>query len=212
MFSIVVAADRKGGIGKAGALPWKLKGDMRYFKDLTSCPDPVAVAARYRMDQAFKDKRYFTWDTLVERIGTSVELPSPNPGSRNAVLMGRKTWDSLPARFRPLSDRLNGVLSRTIAPGVFHGSHHVWPSLQIALEDLAWNPSVKNVFVAGGGEIFAEALLRPDCSKVYLTDIDAEFPCDTFLPDIGKAFQETASSPILEEDGIPYRFRLFERV
>ncbi len=212
MFSLVVAADRKGGIGKAGALPWKLKGDMRYFKDLTSCPDPIAVAARYRMDQAFKDKRHFTWESLVERIGADSELSSPNPGSRNAVLMGRKTWDSLPARFRPLPDRLNGVLSRTITPGVFHGSHHVWPSLQSALEDLAWNPSVKNVFVAGGGEIFSEALKRPDCSKVYLTDIDAEFPCDTFLADLGKEFHETASSPVLEEESIAYRFRLFERV
>ena len=211
MFSIVVAADRKRGIGKSGALPWKLKGDMRYFRELTSCPDSVAVAARYRMDQAFKDKRQFTWETLTARIGGAPALPVANPGSHNAVLMGRKTWDSLPARFRPLPDRLNGVLSRNLTAGVFHGSHHVWPSLTTALEALSRDLSVKNIFIVGGGEIYAEALQRQDCARIYLTDIEGEFPCDTFLPNLGTPFRESASSPILEEDGIAYRFRIFER-
>jgi dihydrofolate reductase/thymidylate synthase len=210
-FSVVVAADRKLGIGQAGALPWKLKGDMRYFRELTSCPDPIAVAARYRMDQAFKDKREYTWEALVDRIGGAPELPRANPGSRNAVLMGRKTWDSLPPRFRPLPDRLNGVLSRSIPPGVFQGSHHVWPSLQAALDELAWDPSIRQIFIAGGGEIFAEALRRPECSRVYLTDIDAEFPCDTFMPALDEAYRETSTSPVLEENGLRYRFRQFER-
>jgi dihydrofolate reductase/thymidylate synthase len=124
--------------------------------------------------------------------------------------MGRKTWDSLPPRFRPLPGRLNGVLSRRLHPGVFHGSHHVWPSLQAALDELAADPTVKQVFVAGGGEIFAEALRRPDCARVFLTDIEAEYPCDTFLAPL-EGFREITASPVLEEDGVRYRFRVLER-
>jgi dihydrofolate reductase len=211
VFSVVVAADRQRGIGREGALPWKLKGDMRYFRELTSCPDPREVMTRYRLDRAIKDKHQFTWENLVARIGGMPELPTANPGSLNAVIMGRKTWDSLPARFRPLPDRLNGVLSRHIAPGVFHGSQHIWPSLDLALKELEANPSIKNIFVVGGGEIFAEALKRPDCTKVYVTEIDAEFPCDTFMPALTDDFQEMAASPLVEEGGIRYRFRLLER-
>jgi dihydrofolate reductase len=209
-FSAVVAADRKGGIGKDGTLPWKLKGDMRWFRELTTCPDAADVLARYRMDRALCEKGAHTWESLTARIGGARPLPDWSPGARNAVLMGRKTWDSLPPRFRPLPGRLNGVLSRSLRPGVFHGSHHVWPSLPAALDELSADPTLKQIFVAGGGEIFAEALGRPDCLRVFLTDIEAEYPCDTFLRGL-EGFRETAASPVIEEDGVRYRFRLLER-
>jgi dihydrofolate reductase len=209
-FSVVVAADKRRGIGKDGTLPWKLKGDMRWFRELTTCPETDEVLARYLMNLGLRDKRVHTWDSLTARIGGAKPLPDYTPAARNAVLMGRKTWDSLPPRFRPLPGRLNGVLSRTLHAGVFHGSHHVWPSLQAALDEVTGDPTVKRVFVAGGGEIFAEALRRPDCDRVYLTDIESEYACDTFLAPL-EGFRETAQSPVIEEDGVRYRFRLLER-
>lgn len=210
-FAVVVAADRKRGIGKDGALPWKLKGDMRWFRELTTCPDTAEVLARYRLDVGLRDKRVHSWESIIARIGGAPPLPDWNPAARNAVLMGRKTWDSLPPRFRPLPGRLNGVLSRQLHPGVFHGSHQVWPSLPAALDALSADPTIKQVFVAGGGEIFAEALLRPDCDRVFLTDIDAEYPCDTFLAGFDGRFRDMATSPWIEEDGVKYRFRVLER-
>jgi hypothetical protein len=71
----IVACTRDGGIGKEGKLPWKLSGDMAYFKRVTLDTEDV-------------------------------------PGARNAVIMGRKTWESIPNSFRPLPGRLNVVLSR----------------------------------------------------------------------------------------------------
>ena len=211
MFSLVVAADRKRGIGKDGALPWKLKGDMRWFRELTACPDTAEVLARYAMNVGLRDKRTHTWESLTARIGGARPLPEWSPGARNAVLMGRKTWDSLPPRFRPLAGRLNGVLSRSLTPGVFHGSHHVWASLQAALDELGRDPTVKNIFVIGGGQIYAEALRHPECARLFLTDVDGEFPCDTFLPAFGPVHMEFAASPLLDEDGTGYRFRYFDR-
>ncbi|MDB5105111.1 MAG: hypothetical protein JWP91_2800 [Fibrobacteres bacterium] len=211
LFSLVVAADAKRGIGKDGTLPWKLKGDMRWFKELTTCPDATEVLTRYLMNIGFRDKRTHTWDSLTARIGGAPALKDWSPAARNAVLMGRKTWDSLPARFRPLPGRLNGVLSRRLPPGVFQGSHHVWSSLQAAVEELERDPTVTNIYVVGGGEIYAEALRHPGCGRIFLTDVDGEFPCDTFLPPFGPEFRETAISPLVEESGVRYRFRLFER-
>jgi dihydrofolate reductase len=210
-FSLVVAADQSRGIGKAGALPWKLKGDMRWFKELTTCPSAQDVLDRYLMHIGFRDKRTHSWESLTARIGGARPLPEWGPGARNAVLMGRKTWDSLPPRFRPLAGRINGVLSRGLAPGVFQGSHHVWPSLQAALDELGRDPTVKNIFVVGGGEIYAEALKHPDCARVFLTDVESVFACDTFLPELGAGFREIAVSPAIAENGLVYRFRLLEK-
>jgi dihydrofolate reductase len=210
-FSLIVAADKLRGIGLHGALPWKLKGDMRWFKELTTCPDPDEVLARYLMNIGLRDKRTHTWESLTARIGGARPLPEWGPGARNAVLMGRKTWDSLPPRFRPLAGRLNGVLSRSLSPGVFQGSHHIWPSLQAALDELGKDPTVKNIYVAGGGEIYVQALAHADCARVFLTDVDATFACDTFLPELGLEFREIAASPALAENGMLYRFRLFEK-
>ena len=54
-FSLVVAADRKLGIGRGGSIPWKLKGDMKFFREITTCPDPEAVHARYRLESGLRD-------------------------------------------------------------------------------------------------------------------------------------------------------------
>ena len=212
MFSLVVAADRNLGIGREGKLPWpRLKGDMAFFRELTTCPDPVAVHARYRLDVGHRDKRRFTWEGLTSRLGGDPALPEPGPEALNAVLMGRKTWESLPAAYRPLPGRRNGILSRSLTPGPHPQADGVWADLDAALDDLGRDPAVKQVFVAGGGEIFTQALGHKDCARIYITAIDAEFPCDTRFPEVGAAFREVACSPWLEESGIPYRFRLLER-
>ena len=89
----------------------------------------------------------------------------------NAVLMGRKTWESLG---RPLPKRRNIVLSRSLEPidGI-----EVIRSIE-ALDDLALK---SDVFVIGGGEIYRQLL--PDCSELYLTTVLREVPRgDTFFP------------------------------
>jgi dihydrofolate reductase len=210
MMNVVVAADRNRGIGKGGSIPWKLKGDMRFFRELTACPDRLLVHARYRLDAGHRDKRAFAWDELALGVGPSAKLPEPGPEARNAVIMGRKTWASLPDAYRPLPGRLNEVLSRALPSGDA-GTHRVWPNLDNALAFLKVDPSVKNVFVIGGGEIYAQALAHPDCARIYLTEIDGVFDCDTFLAPVGARFRETASSPAVMEGGVGYRFRLLER-
>jgi len=83
------------------------------------------------------------------------------------VVMGRKTWDSLPAKFRPLPGRRNLVVSRaaTELPGA-----EVFASLDAALAAC----TEPEVCVIGGGEIYALAL--PRATKLALTEVDAAFP------------------------------------
>jgi dihydrofolate reductase len=93
----------------------------------------------------------------------------------HTVVMGRKTWDSLPARFRPLPQRRNIVVTRNAAwsaPGA-----EAVPSLQAAM-DLA--AGAARLIVIGGAELYAAAL--PLADELLLTEIDADIQGDTHLP------------------------------
>ena len=92
------------------------------------------------------------------------------------VVMGRKTWESLPLRFKPLPGRKNVVITRDrsfSAPGatVFH-------DLQEALESLKG----EDICIGGGAEIYKESL--PFANKIELTQIHKEYNGDTFFPEI----------------------------
>jgi dihydrofolate reductase len=226
-FSIVVAMDRKRGIGKDGGLPWpKLKGDMKFFRELTTCPDRAAVEKRWGL-KAGESAESKTWEEVSAMLKFAHPLPAASDEKRNAVIMGRKTWESLPESYRPLPDRFNGVLSRTVVlrrqPRL---GDRTWPFFDNALAYLVSGihsndpihdlPSHRpnafgQLFVIGGGKVYAETVSSPECAHLYITEIEADFPCDTFFPET-PGFEPGASSPWVEEGGLRYRFRRFDRV
>jgi dihydrofolate reductase len=123
------------------------------------------------------------------------------------VLMGRRTWDSLPARFRPLPDRRNLVLSRN-ADWRADGAERVG-SLDQALT-FARAEGAGRLSVIGGAEMYALAL--PRAGRLLLTEIDADLPGDTFFPAWSRdAFQETAREPHVAADGTRFSFVTDER-
>ncbi len=101
------------------------------------------------------------------------------------VIMGRKTWDSLPERFRPLPGRRNIVLSRQ--PGWQAAGAEVAQSLEAALAAAADAPQV---FVIGGGQAYAEAIAIAD--ELVLTEIDHDFAGDAYFPPLRASFIETS--------------------
>ena len=123
----------------------------------------------------------------------------------HAVLMGRKTWESLPPRFRPLPNRRNLVLSRQA--GLQLPGAEVQPSLHTALQALA---GVAKVFVIGGGDLYAQAL--PLATELVLTEIDADLPGDVFFPAFDRQqWHALQSQPASAADGTPYRFVRYTR-
>ncbi|KAI9780460.1 MAG: dihydrofolate reductase [Geoglossum umbratile] len=127
-----------------------------------------------------------------------VTSASTSPGETNAVIMGRKTWQSIPPKFRPLKNRVNVVISRNPSAtdlgndnGNFWGPH-VAGSLEAAVELLRGDlpaegsgeqkPSIGKVFVIGGAEVYRSALSLPETRRILLTRIRSDFECDTFFP------------------------------
>jgi len=120
-----------------------------------------------------------------------------------AVVMGRRTFESLPERFRPLPDRRNGVLrSRpdASAPGA-----EVMASLEAALEACDGD-----CFVIGGGQTYAEAL--PLAERVYATRVDAEVGGDVFFPELEPSeWRRVDCSEPISENGHRFAFEVYER-
>ena len=132
------------------------------------------------------------------------------PGQQNAVIMGRTTWVSLPERFRPLPGRLNVVLSRQAGGLKLPTGVEQAASLNNALLALA-AAKVGEVFIIGGGSVYAEAVQHPQCTAIYLTEIDTSFECDTFFPELPAAFAEDLRSEPQSEGGLNYQFVTYRR-
>lgn len=123
------------------------------------------------------------------------------------VVMGRRTWDSLPPRFRPLPERVNIVVTRRPdwqATGALRASSLVDALRQAAGADWVW--------VTGGGQIFREAIAAAD--RLEVTDIDLDVPGDTTAPSV-VGWRAVASDPAggwhTSRTGLRYRFVRYER-
>lgn len=122
------------------------------------------------------------------------------------VIMGRKTWHSLPARFRPLPGRRNLVLSRDA--GLAAAGAEVVTSLGAALALVQEAP---RVFVIGGAQLYAEAL--PLAHRLMLTEVDADLPGDTHFPAWSRGqFREASRTHACTEAGVGYDFVTYERI
>jgi len=133
-YKAIVAVSEDGVIGRNGDLPWRLSGDLQWFKKIT--------------------------------MG-------------HTILMGRKTWDSLP---KALPGRENWVLSRR---NLRSEGMRLFSSLKDVAEHL---PDRQTLFVIGGGEVYRQAL--PLCHELYITQVHQKVPDgDAFFPEYQDQFE-----------------------
>ena len=158
-------------------------------------------------------------------LTTTSSISSKN----NAVIMGRKTWESLPKKFRPLHSRLNIVITRNTSlrqsleiPDEVLIASSLIDALNLINNNIDIYNKVDQIFVIGGESIYRESILMPECSKIYLTSIEKqEFnDLDTFFPVVpANKYQLTLRSNLLKStsdsnasDGIYYRFTEYESI
>jgi len=136
--------------------------------------------------------------------------------SGHPIIMGRKTWDSLP--LKPLPNRTNIIITRdkTFNP---HKNHHKFSncknceglgcgvvySLDQAVELAKKKPGSSEIFVIGGGQIYEQAIEKGLVDKLYLTIVDGNFDADTFFPDYSE-FKKVVREESKESEGLRYKF------
>jgi dihydrofolate reductase len=118
------------------------------------------------------------------------------------VLMGRKTFESLPPAYRPLPDRRNVVVSRRLdAPA----DVEVYDELERALDACE-----RDCFVIGGGEIYAQTIGVAD--RLYLTEVAAEPEGDSYFPPLDEGdWRCVADSGPVRENGHEFNMRVYDR-
>ncbi|XP_040863313.1 bifunctional dihydrofolate reductase-thymidylate synthase isoform X1 [Glycine max] len=175
----------------------------------------VVVATR---DMGISKDAKLPWTLPTElKFFEEITTTTSDPGKKNAVVMGRKTWESIPPENRPLPGRLNVVLTRSGSFDIATAENVlICGSMASAMELLASSPyclSIEKVFLTGGGEIFREALNAPGCEAAHITEIEASIECDTFMPRVDtNVFQTWYSSFPLVEDNLRYSFTTYARV
>ncbi|EME45499.1 hypothetical protein DOTSEDRAFT_71269 [Dothistroma septosporum NZE10] len=196
-----------------------LKKDMAYFARVTKrAPVPRNTGSLQS-------------DTLKESIlkGTS----------RNVVIMGRKTWESIPPKRRPLPERTNIVITSQNRSDLDDIPDDVVVASDIqsglkTLEDMVKQgrslPATR-AFVIGGASIYKAALELPQANRILMTRISKDYECDTFFPDVlddtasgwqpashaehhnfvGEDIDDGPVSQAVGEEDISMKFQLYER-
>ena len=122
------------------------------------------------------------------------------------VIMGRKNYESIPKKYRPLKNRNNVIITRNKsykAEGCL-----VVNSIEESMESLR-NIENKEVFVIGGGEIYKKFLEKGLIDRMYITHIDEQFDGDTFFPEIN--YDSWQSSELLnhkKDESNPHDFKI----
>lgn len=123
------------------------------------------------------------------------------------VIMGRKTWESIPEKFRPLRGRTNIVVTRQV--GYEASGATVADSFETARAAAARAADANEIFVIGGGELYREAL--PFADRLYLTLVDDTVEADTFFPSYEDIFTKKLSEESRESNGLTYRWVEFTK-
>ncbi|MDD5250983.1 MAG: dihydrofolate reductase [Rhodocyclaceae bacterium] len=162
-----------------------------------TAPTLTLIAAVARNGVIGKDNR-LPWH-LPEDLGHFKALTAGH-----AVIMGRKTWESLPPRFRPLPQRVNIVVTRDAAFAA--AGARVAHSLAAAVAAAGG----EDAFVIGGADLYAQAL--PLADRLELTEVDIACDGDAFFPDFDRdAWRETARARHRSANGCDYAFVTYQR-
>jgi dihydrofolate reductase len=157
MLSIIVASDENGGIGKDNNLLFKIKDDLKRFKELTT---------------------------------------------GHIIIMGRKTYDSLPNGALP--NRHNIVITTSNRVNTLSTKESLIFKNNINELIEKYKNSSEETFIIGGGLIYKQFL--PYCNKIYLTTVKGNYNADTFFKINSNEWRKEWESGILETDGYAYNF------
>ena len=147
----------------------------------------------------------------LKKITTNPKIFNPSSKNKqNVVIMGRKTYESLPKKVRPMPERINIVLSHDNSASFEPAKGlHICNSLENSLHliEQQLKDQVEEVYILGGARVFEEAMAHRLCQQVLLTRIGLNVKCDTFVSkEALSPFKHIETSKTYIESDIPFTF------
>ncbi|EUD66926.1 bifunctional dihydrofolate reductase-thymidylate synthase [Plasmodium inui San Antonio 1] len=208
------------GLGNNGTLPWKCNSvDMKYFSSVTTYVDE----SKYEQLK-WKRERYLqreasggSDDTLqpgdnTNGSGHTVGMGDDTTKLQNIVVMGRSSWESIPKQYKPLPNRINVVLSKTLRQEEVKEKIfliHSIEDLLLILKKLRYY----KCFIIGGAQVYKECLNRNLIKQIYFTRINNAYPCDVLFPEFDESqFRVTSVSEVYNCKGCTLDFLIYSKV
>ncbi len=130
---------------------------------------------------------------------------------KNAVVMGKNTWLSL--NNRPLKNRDNIIVSNTMDPSHEFDNTYVLNNGEYSEANIVeWTTqfNYNKIWIIGGECMYNRFIYSDYVDKIYLTEIDKDYQCDTFFPEIPDNFKEIDKTRYFEDNGIKYNFKIYK--
>ena len=134
----------------------------------------------------------------------------------NAIVMWRKTRESIPSKYRPLPQRLNCILTRGIKNDDIGSPIDdfvlYFNSLERCLSELESKENIESIFIIGWANLYNQVLDNPMLDKIYLTKVKWDYDCDVFFDGIPDNFIVESYTDGEIENGIEYSFWTYKKV
>ena len=150
-------------------------------------------------------------DDLKQFKKITTHINSDNTIIKNVVIMGRKTWDSIPEKFKPLSDRINIIITKNVIESKYKDTYF-FNNYDSIFRFIA-SKNINEIFIIGGSQIYEHFLSHDLVDKLYITEIYNEFECDRFFPSIDQTkFKITNVSNFKKENDIHFRYITYNNI
>lgn len=125
------------------------------------------------------------------------------------VIMGRRNWDSIPLKYRPLFDRINAVVTRN--KDFSHLDCDTFNSVEDAINHYKSNHPDKDIYIIGGGQIYDYVIKNNLVDEMLITYIHQDFEGDTWFPKFNESnWQKEMIMDYKKDDKNPHDFTVFK--